>query len=111
MEDGTVARMENDKRRDAVQRQGIADRELEGLRTVRHPSSYFVWVQLGEDQRADRVMARLAQRGVAVSGAESFATTTYVPQAIRVALGSARSKHELRRALSVVRDVVATDSS
>lgn len=111
MEDGTVARLENDKRRDAVQRQLIVDRELAGLRTVRHPNSYFVWVELGEDQRADRVTARLAQRGIAVSSAEAFATTTHVPQAIRVALGSAPSKRELRRALSVVREVVETDSS
>jgi DNA-binding transcriptional MocR family regulator len=111
MEDGTVARLENDKRRDALQRQRIADRELVGLRTVRHPNSYFAWVELGEDQRADRVMARLAQRGIAVSGAEAFATTIHVPQAIRVALGSVPSKRELRRALSVVREVVATDSS
>jgi DNA-binding transcriptional MocR family regulator len=111
IEDGTVARLENDKRRDALQRQRIADRELVGLRTVRHPNSYFAWVELGEDQRAERVMARLAQRGIAVSGAEAFATTTHVPQAIRVALGSVPSKRELRRALSVVREVVATDSS
>jgi DNA-binding transcriptional MocR family regulator len=111
MEDGTVSRLENDKRRDAVQRQVIVGRELTGLRTIRHPNSYFAWVELGEDQRADRVMARLAQRGISVSGAEAFATTTHVPQAIRVALGSVPSKRELRRALSVVREVVATDSS
>jgi DNA-binding transcriptional MocR family regulator len=111
MEDGTVARLENDKRRDALRRQGIADRELAGLRIVRHPSSYFAWVELAEDQRADRVIGRLAQLGIAVSGAEAFATTTHVPQAIRVALGSVPSKRELRRALSVVREVVAADSS
>ena len=111
MEDGTVARLEQEKRRDAAQRQMIADRALAGLQITRHPNSYFSWVELGEDQRADRIMARLTQRGISVSGAEAFATTKHVPQAIRVALGSIPSKSELRRALSVLREVVSTDSS
>jgi DNA-binding transcriptional MocR family regulator len=111
MEDGTVARLEQEKRRDAAQRQVIAGRALAGLRVIRHPSSYFAWVELAEDQRADRIMARLTERGISVSGAEAFATTTHVPQAIRVALGSIPSKAYLRRALSVVRDVVTADTS
>jgi DNA-binding transcriptional MocR family regulator len=110
IEDGTVARLENEKRKDAAQRQIIARRELAGQRMVSHPASYLVWLQLGEDQRADRAVMRLAQRGISVSTAEPFATTTHVPHAIRIALGSV-TKEALKSALSIVREVVVDDSS
>ena len=110
IEDGTVARLEAEKRADTAQRQAMAARALAGLALVRHPRSYFVWLPLGDDQRADRIAATLAQRGVAVSTAEAFATTAHVPHALRIALGSV-ALPELHRALMAVRDVVAQDCS
>ena len=110
MEDGTVARLEAQKRADAARRQTIARKAFAGLTTVQHPCSYFVWLPLGEDQRADRVAAALAQQGVSVSTAEGFATTTHVPHAIRVALGSVPIE-ALSAALATVRAVVQHDSS
>ena len=110
IEDGTVARLEAEKRKDAAQRQVIAQRALEGLRIITHPYSYLVWLVLADDQRADRVVTQLAQRGISVAPAESFATTTHVPHAIRIALGSV-GMPSLRAALSVVSDVVRADSS
>jgi DNA-binding transcriptional MocR family regulator len=110
IEDGTVARLEAEKRKDAAQRQIIARRALEGLRTITHPHSYLVWLVLADDQRADRVVAQLAQRGIALAPAEPFATTTHVPHAIRIALGSV-GMPSLKAALSVVSDVVRADSS
>jgi DNA-binding transcriptional MocR family regulator len=110
IEDGTVARLEADKRKDASRRQAVATRALAGLTLVRHPRSYFVWLPLGEDQRAERIAAALAQRGVAVSTAEGFATTTHVPQALRIALGSV-SLEELPAALAACREVIEHDSS
>jgi DNA-binding transcriptional MocR family regulator len=110
IEDGTVARLEAEKRKDAAQRQAIARRALEGLQTITHPASYLVWLVLGEDQRADRVASTLAHRGVSVAAADSFATTTHVPHALRIALGSV-SKPALKAALMVVGEVARTDSS
>ena len=108
IEDGTVARLEQEKRQDAAARQRIVDETLSGLTMVRHPSSYFVWLPLGEDSRADRVATTLAERGIAVSTAEPFATTTHVPQALRLALGSV-DLATLRQALHTVREVVELD--
>jgi DNA-binding transcriptional MocR family regulator len=110
IEDGTVARLEAQKRKDAAQRQSIARRALAGLRIITHPHSYLVWLALADDQRADRVVARLAHRGISLAPAESFATTTHVPQAVRIALGSV-GMPSLKAALSVVSDVVRADSS
>jgi DNA-binding transcriptional MocR family regulator len=91
-------------------RQALAGRVLAGLPLVRHPASYFLWLPLGEDQRAERVAAFLARQGVAVSTAEAFATTAHVPQALRLALGSA-TMEALRQALGLVREAVAADAS
>lgn len=110
IEDGTVARLEAQKRADAARRQTIASGALAGLAMVRHPCSYFVWLPLGDDQRADRVAAALALRGVAVSTAEGFATTAHVPHALRLALGSVRLD-ALGPALATVKAVVELDVS
>jgi DNA-binding transcriptional MocR family regulator len=105
MGDGTVERLEAEKRDDARARQAIATKALAGLRLVRHPASYFAWLALPEDTRADRVTAALLREGVSVSTAEPFATTRHVPHAIRLALGSV-PLDSLRIALGQVRQVV-----
>ncbi|MDN5916460.1 MAG: PLP-dependent aminotransferase family protein [Pseudonocardia sp.] len=88
IEDGTVERLEAEKRHDARTRQTLARDALTGLRTISHPSSYFIWLPLPEDTRADLIAASLARAQVAVSTADPFATSTHVPQALRLALGS-----------------------
>lgn len=103
--DGTVDRLESEKRRDAARRQTLAREALAGLRVVGHPSSYFVWLPLPGETRADRVAATLMREGISVSTAAPFATTRHVPHALRLALGSI-GLDGLREALHVVRRVV-----
>src|SRR5690606_32712303 len=67
VEDGTVSRLEAGKRRDARQRQAIAREMLTGLQLVRHASSYFAWLPLPPEVRAQDVVTLLARRGVWVS--------------------------------------------
>ncbi|GLK88010.1 aminotransferase-like domain-containing protein [Pseudomonas turukhanskensis] len=105
LEDGTVAQLEAQKRDDACQRQAIARRVLAGLPLVAHPASYFVWLPLGEDVRADQVAMALLQQGVSVSTAEPFCTAAQVPHALRLALGSL-TLDVLPQALQTVRDVI-----
>ncbi|KQW57266.1 PLP-dependent aminotransferase family protein [Variovorax sp. Root411] len=109
LEDGTVGRLESEKRHDAATRQAIAGDALAGLRCVRHPASYFVWLPLPEETRADRVAAALMRDGVSVSTAEPFAASQHVPHALRLALGSV-GLDSLRSALQTVRRVVAEQS-
>jgi DNA-binding transcriptional MocR family regulator len=109
LEDGTVNRLEAEKRQDAAARQAIASEELAGLRCVRHPSSYFVWLSMPDETRADLVAAALMRDSVSVSTAEPFATSQHVPHALRLALGSV-GLDELRSALRTVRRVIGERS-
>jgi DNA-binding transcriptional MocR family regulator len=88
LNDGTVTRLEEEKRADARRRQSLARNALDGLSFVGHPSSYFLWLPLPEEARADQVAAALMRETISVSTAEPFATTKNVPHAIRLALGS-----------------------
>jgi DNA-binding transcriptional MocR family regulator len=105
IEDGTVTRLESEKRLDATRRQAIAGESLAGLRCVRHPTSYFVWLPLAQEVRADRVAKALMRDRISVSTAEPFATSTQVPHALRLALGSV-ALDTLRDALERVKRVV-----
>jgi DNA-binding transcriptional MocR family regulator len=108
LDDGTVDRLEAQKRNDARQRQSIASKVLAGLPLLSHPSSYFLWLPLAQDARPDRIAATLASKRIAVSTAEPFATTPTAPQALRLALGSVGIP-DLRLALQTVRHEAERD--
>src|SRR5690606_39032321 len=101
-EDGTVERLEAEKRADAQARQAIAREVLAGMPCVTHPTSYFLWLPLADDARAEQIAAALMREQVAVSTAQPFATTSHVPRALRLALGSV-DLDTLRAALAKVR--------
>lgn len=105
LDDGTVMQLEAEKRGDAQARQAVAVEVLAGLRCVSHPSSYFLWLPLAEDARADQIAMALLREKVSVSTAEPFATSAHVPHAIRLALGSVEIS-VLREALEKVKWVV-----
>ncbi|MHC8382067.1 aminotransferase-like domain-containing protein [Pseudomonas sp. LB3P14] len=109
LDDGTVMQLEAEKRRDAQARQAMAAEVLAGLECVRHPSSYFLWLPLSDDARADQIAGALMREKVAVSTAEPFATSAHVPHAIRLALGSAEMG-ALREALEKVKWVIGAYS-
>ncbi|EIY5114475.1 PLP-dependent aminotransferase family protein [Klebsiella quasipneumoniae] len=110
IEDGTVARFETQKRQDARQRQQVAREVLCGLPVVSHPDSYFVWLPLGEESRADRLANALMERRISVSTAEPFCVSATIPQALRIALGSVPFD-SLRPALLNVRYAVEYEQS
>jgi DNA-binding transcriptional MocR family regulator len=105
LEDGTVERLEAQKRADASMRQVIAARALGRLKRVAHPASYFVWLPMPEEVRADRIAAALADEHISVSMAEPFCTSAHVPHALRLALGSVDAA-TLEEALGRVAEVV-----
>lgn len=86
--DGTVARLERLKREDARYRQSVAREYLAPLRCVSHPSSYFVWLPLQEEVRADRVVSALLKENISLTTAEPFSTSIHTPHALRMAIGS-----------------------
>ena len=109
LDDGTVMKLEAQKRRDAKTRQTIVSEVLADLRRVGHPTSYFIWLPLGEEVRADRVAKALMSAGVSVSTAEPFSVSPHVPHAIRIALGSVELA-TLRPALEKVKFVIDDQS-
>nr|WP_321460934.1 PLP-dependent aminotransferase family protein [uncultured Vibrio sp.] len=105
IQDGTVARFEELKRRDAGKRQIIFRESLGDIPCICHPTSYFSWIPLPEEARADRIVKELMDINISVSTAEPFSASHSAPQAIRIALGSV-SIDELRIALSNVREAI-----
>lgn len=105
LDDGTVTRLEAQKREDAQARQKLANEVLGDLDVIRHPSSYFLWLPLSEDARADQIAVALMREQVSVSTAEPFAVSVHVPHALRLALGSV-DLDTLRHALVKVKWVV-----
>jgi DNA-binding transcriptional MocR family regulator len=103
--DGTVTRLESEKRRDAKARQAIAAEVFARMPCVRHPGSYFVWLPMPEELRADQLATALMREQIAVSTAEPFATSAQVPHALRLALGSV-DLDTLRDALQKVRRAI-----
>jgi len=103
--DGTVDRLVTEKRRDAIARQAVAAKALAGLNPVSHPASYFVWLPLTENVRAESVAMSLLQRRISVSTAAPFSVGSRIPHALRIALGSV-DLATLKRALDIVREVV-----
>ena len=106
LEDGTIDQLESDKRADAAARQAIVSEVFAGMRVIRHPNSYYVWIPLAEDLRADQVASALLRQRIAVSTAEPYATTPSAPHALRLALGS-MPLTQLRAALICVRNEIA----
>ncbi|WP_369230788.1 PLP-dependent aminotransferase family protein [Streptomyces sp. R21] len=109
LDDGTVDHLEAQKRDDARARQVLARQELAGLPLISHPSSYFTWLPLPDDARADRLCATLARQRISVSTAEPFTTSRHTPQALRLALGST-DLDRLRSTLRTVRRVAIEDA-
>jgi DNA-binding transcriptional MocR family regulator len=105
LDDGTVAVLEQQKRSDAQARQVLAAEMLKGLPYITHPASYFLWLPLPEDVRADQIVVELMHEQISVTTAEPFSVSTHVPHAIRLALGSV-SLAVLREALITVRKVI-----
>lgn len=110
IQDGTVARFETLKRRDARLRQRVLKAALGDLPCITHPDAYFAWLPLAEEARADRVVRALMDHNISVSTAEPFSTSGTVPQAIRVALGSVPVER-LRHALLQVRAAIELEQS
>lgn len=107
--DGTLHRMEDIRRRDGAERQKLCRNALGELSVVAHANAGFAWLPLEQGIRADPIVARLIDKGILVSGAEPFATTSAVPQALRLAFGGV-PKAELETLLLTVKDAVTAET-
>lgn len=105
IDDGTLDRMEQSRREDGAARQKICREVFADLPIAAHPNAGFAWLPLAKGARSSAIISTLKDQGLSVSGAEPFATTTAVPQALRLAFGGV-PKTDLKAVLDIVRDAV-----
>ena len=110
IEDGTLAKSEEARKRDGAERQLICRNVLGETSILAHPNAGFAWLSLAKGIRAEPIVTRLKENGFSASGAEPFATTTAVPQALRLAFGGI-PKEELRHVFKVVRETIEEASA
>lgn len=105
IEDGTLAKSEEARKQDGAERQRICRNVLRETSVLAHPNAAFAWLSLEKGVRAEPIVTRLKENGFSASGAEPFATTTAVPQALRLAFGGI-PKEELPGIFKVVRQTI-----
>lgn len=70
-----------------------------------HRNAGFSWLSLEKSVRVEPIVTRLKEHGISASGAEPFATTVAVPQALRLAFGGV-PKDELNGIFQIVLEAV-----
>jgi len=96
-------------RKEMIARNAMAADVLQGFTFASKPESLHIWMDLPEGHYADDTIRQLSQRGVIMAGPESFITTQpSVPRALRLCLGSAPNREQLRAALIQVRNVLSS---
>jgi DNA-binding transcriptional MocR family regulator len=100
LEDGTAERIAEWKRHETTARQAVARRVLEGEAIRTHPCSPHLWLQLSARWTSDDFVAAARTRGVYVNAASEFAVADQHPRAVRVCLGTPRTRAGLEEALT-----------
>lgn len=105
IEDGTLAKSEQNRRRDGAERQLLCRTALGERSILSHRNAGFAWLPLDNGVRAEPIVTLLKEFGISASGAEPFATTVAVPQALRLAFGGV-PRGDLPAVFQTVRDAV-----
>jgi DNA-binding transcriptional MocR family regulator len=101
MEDGTALRILEWKRHEVAARQAMAKRLLEGHRVQTHPSSPHAWLHLPARWTAEAFAGEMRSRGIIVNASAAFSVTDQPsPRAIRLCLGTPRTRAGLEQALT-----------
>lgn len=103
MEDGTALRILEWKRHEVAARQAMAKRLLEGHRVQTHPSSPHAWLHLPARWTPEAFAAEMRSREVLVNASAAFSVLDQPsPRAIRLCLGTPRTRAGLEQALARV---------
>lgn len=94
-------------RAEAVARQRIAARCLNGCRYHTHPEGYHLWLQAGACDDPAAVVRRIAPLGLSIVAGATFAVASQEPVPyLRVSIGGAIDQARLERALLRLRELV-----
>jgi DNA-binding transcriptional MocR family regulator len=111
LQDGSADAIIRAIRSEAMARQKVAAETLPAGSYAAHPAGHHIWLQLPEDWSLASFATHLQRRGLAVVTGDAFAVDTAVPQAVRVALGAARNRPDLARALQLLADALHAPGS
>jgi DNA-binding transcriptional MocR family regulator len=107
IEDGTATRIAEWKRHEVAARQAMLTRVLGAERYQTHPSSPHAWLFLPPRWSSDTFVARARARGVILNASSEFAVGDQQPRAVRLCLGTPRTRAGLEQALTRVVDTLA----
>ena len=107
IEDGTAARIADWKRHEGAARQTMAKRLLAGERYQTHPLSHHLWLSLPTRWSSDGFVAQARSRGVILNASSEFAVGDNPPRAVRLCLGTPRTRAGLEQALTRVAECLA----
>ena len=107
IEDGTAARIADWKRHEGAARQMMVKRLLAGERYQTHPLSHHIWLSLPPRWSSDGFVAQARTRGVIVNASSEFAVGDHQPRAVRLCLGTPRTRAGLEQALTRVAECLA----
>lgn len=94
-------------RAEMIARNAIAADIFKGFQFKSKPESLHMWLTLPDGHHADNTIRELSQHGVIMAGPASFVTTQpSVPRALRLCLGSALTREQMRTALMHVRNIL-----
>jgi DNA-binding transcriptional MocR family regulator len=102
LRDGTADVIIAAIREEAAARQKLAAQALAGHVFSAHPNGHHIWLSLPRHWSRAEFAAHVQRQGLVVVTSEAFSVEETPPHAIRVALGAARSRVELGRALHVL---------
>jgi DNA-binding transcriptional MocR family regulator len=108
IEDGTAARIAEWKRHEVNARQIMARRLLLGERLQTHASSAHIWMHLPARWTSESFAAQARAKGVIVNASTQFAVGDQAPRAVRLCLGTPRTRAGLEQALTIVRDALTS---
>jgi DNA-binding transcriptional MocR family regulator len=106
MRDGTATAIIKAVSAEAAARQKLARDALAGQTYAADPKGLHVWLSLPETRSSVRFAAQLQKRGLGVVTGDAFATTQPPPNCIRIALGAARNRPMLVKALEILRETL-----
>lgn len=98
-------------REEAAARQKLASSILGGLRYAARPTGHHIWLSLPRLRRRGELVAHVQRQGLAVVASDAFAIDGEPPEAIRIALGAAPSRHELAAGLGLLASALRTPSA
>ncbi len=94
----------NVQKKDLYKRQALSSGALDGYDTVMAEGSFHIWLSLPEPWRAIEFQSLLAEKGVRVLSAESFAVGRFpAPQAIRICISGPSTIGQLETGLKIIR--------